>query len=610
MCAIAGYWGSREIDPLRVSACLGLMRRRGPDTAAFRHWTRPTGGHAYLLHSRLSIIDLNPRSDQPFRIGTQWIVTNGELYNYQELREELRNLGIVFRTDSDTEVLLQVLLRFGTAGLDRCEGMWAFAAYDESRGSLLLCRDRFGEKPLYLYRDGPECFFGSEVKFITALLGKTLPVNTEHLLRYLVYGYKFLYKYGSTFFAGLTEVPPSTFIQLDTGGDESRQTYWTPSTEPDESMSYGNAIAGVRERLLRAVNIRLRADVPLAFCMSGGVDSNSIIAIARRVFDYDVHGFTAANSDSRYEERDTVDRAVRELDIHHTTVPSEPHDFLPQLRELVRYHDAPVYTITYYLHWLLMQSIHQHGYRISVSGTAADELFSGYYDHHLAYLYEVRGDPELGRASREAWLSHIGPMVRNPFLKNPELFVQDPSFRAHLYLDADFFSSCLTDGWTEPFTEKTFTNDLLRNRMLNEMFHENVPAALHEDDLNAMYYSVENRSPYLDRNLFEFCYRIPTRHLIRAGFAKAVLRDSMRGIVPDCVLDNRRKVGFNAPISSILDTRNPGTREFVLDDGPIFGHVRRRSIEDLLSKSDFPNSESKFLFYFISSKMFLEEMRP
>ena len=154
-------------------------------------------------------------------------------------------------------------------------------------------------------------------------------------------------------------------------------------------MSFEEAVAGARERLIRAVELRLRADVPLAFCMSGGVDSLALISIARNVFDYDVHGFTIVNSDARYEEQDMVEHAVERLGVRHTSIALDTEGFLPRLRELVRHHDAPVYTITYYVQWLLMQAIHEHGYRVSVSGTAADELYSGYYDHHLAYLREV-----------------------------------------------------------------------------------------------------------------------------------------------------------------------------------------------------------------------------
>jgi asparagine synthase (glutamine-hydrolysing) len=341
--------------------------------------------------------------------------------------------------------------------------------------------------------------------------------------------------------------------------------------------------------------------------MSGGIDSNSLISIARRVLGYDVHGFTILNTDARYEEQDMVDHAVAELGIRHTGIPVQTDRFLERLRTLVRYHDAPVYTISDYAHWLLMESVAARGYRVSISGNAADELFTGYYDHHLFYLYEIRRETELRAASERAWREHTFPIVRNPFLKDPELFTRQPGFRDHIFLNAEGFAKMLKTPWFEPFSEEAFSPDLLRNRMLNEMFREVIPVMVHEDDLNAMYYSVENRSPFLDRELFEFCFRIPTRHLMRDGYTKSILRDAMRGIVPDRILDNRRKVGFNAPIFSFLNVADPEVRGALLEASPIFDHVRRDSIETLIRKPELPNSESKFLFNFLSLKLFLEE---
>jgi asparagine synthase (glutamine-hydrolysing) len=540
-------------------------------------------------------------------VDGKWLILNGELYNYLELRRDLEKQGRRFRTESDTEVLGAAIASLGWSALGKCEGMWAFAMYDEETGALTLCRDRFGEKPLYYYRDESGVYFGSEPKFITALLGRRLPVNIDHIYRYLVNGYKAIYKHDHGFFVDLREVPAAIRLTIDQDLDETRVRYWTFTSQLDETMSFQDCVAGAKERLIRAVELRLRADVPLAFCMSGGVDSNALISIAKRVFSYDVHGFTITNTDSRYEEQDIVDDAVVSLGIRHTSVPLGTDDFLENLRTLVRQHDAPVYTITYFAHWLLMKSIAEHGYRISISGSAADELFSGYYDHHLAYLYEVRHDGELHRRSVAAWQDHIKPIVRNPLLQDPDAFVNDRNGRDHIYLHADQFAAYLTSDWQEPFDEQQYSSSLLRNRMLNELFHEAVPVILHEDDLNAMYFSIENRSPYLDRNLFEFCFTMPSRHLVRDGFAKAVLRESVRGIVPESVLNSRRKVGFNAPILSLLDVKDPAVREYLLDDSPVFEHVRRPMIERLISRDVLPNSESKFLFYFLTSKMFLEE---
>ena len=277
-------------------------------------------------------------------------------------------------------------------------------------------------------------------------------------------------------------------------------------------------------KLTDAMRLRMRADVPLAFCMSGGVDSNALIATARRVVGCDVHGFTIINTDARYEEQSLVEETVRELGVQHTSVSVTNSNFLANLRKLVAAHDAPISTISYYVHWQLMDAIAAHGYKVSISGTAADELFTGYYDHHNLYLSEIANEPELHAVALKAWRQHQAPIVRNPHLQDPDLFIKDSKFRGHIFLNNDMFSTWLRTSWSEGFSEREFVPGLLRNRMMNELFEEAVPVILHEDDLNAMYFSIENRSPFLDRKLFELAYSIPERHLVQDGRAKAVLR--------------------------------------------------------------------------------------
>lgn len=609
MCGIAGHFGPSPVSQERAQACLSLMRRRGPDArGSYRHAAGEN--HVLLLHTRLSIIDLDERANQPMRYRSKLLAFNGELYNYVELRQaRAQSDASPFATSSDSEVLLRVLDAEGIDGLDGCEGMWAFALYDEAAGTLVLARDRFGEKPLYIYRDATGFYFGSEVKFIAALLGRRLPVNEAQLRRYLVNGYKSLYKRQETFFAGVAEIAPGSAAIL-TGGEWRRNCrYWEPSVaNVDPRLSYDDAVAGARVALIRSVRLRLRADVPIAFCLSGGVDSNALIAIAERTLGYPVHGFTIMNTDARYEERDMVEAAVGAFGFRHTNVPVESRDFLPDLARLVRQHDAPVYTITYFAQWRLMEAIHAAGYKVSVSGTGADELFSGYYDHHNAYLRAVRDEPERYAEALADWRREIAPIVRNPFLKDPEYFVRRPQAREHIYLNAAEFAEYLCEPWSEPFEETHYCEDVLRNRMANEIFCESVPPILHEDDLNAMYFSIENRSPFLDRGLYDWCQRIPTRHLVRNGRAKSVLREAVRGLAADPVLDNPRKVGFNVPIADYLDLADAAVRERLLEPSPIFERVRRDRIAALLERVHLPNSESKFLFYFVSVKLFLEDV--
>jgi asparagine synthase (glutamine-hydrolysing) len=608
VCGIAGHFGRRKPTESAISRTLEEMHRRGPDSRDTA--TIPVTGDVAMtfLFSRLSIIDLNERADQPFRHGDLTVSFNGEIYNYIEVRKELESKGRKFTTSSDTEVLIQAFSEWGWKAVDRLEGQWAFAMYDARERSLYLCRDRFGEKPLYYHlADNGDLYFGSEVKNLKSLSGARLPINENHLKRFLVNGYKGMYKAGEEFFLGVRQVPSGSFVRIGADLRVQAWKFWEPKGVVPTEMSFEDAVKGVRERLIRAVELRLRADVPLAFCMSGGVDSNSLISIAKRVLNYDVHGFTIANTDSRYDEQETIEGVVSELGLRHTKILLNREGFLDGLRELVRYHDAPVYTVTYYVHWLLQKGMHEHGYKISLSGTAADELFTGYFDHHLAYFQSIRNDRDLLDRSIAAWEKKIKPIVRNPFLSNPRYLIDDPFSRDHIFLNHDEFSDCLVTPWSEPFMEMMYTKDLLRNRMLNELFYEATPVILHEDDLNAMYYSIENRSPFLDRELFSFSQSIPTRHLIRDGTAKAVLRESMRGIVPNIVLDNPRKVGFNAPIMDLIDLRDPAVQKVLLADSPIFDLLQRSKVEKMLGRDAVPNSISKFLFNFLSVKMFLEE---
>jgi asparagine synthase (glutamine-hydrolysing) len=606
MCGIAGYAGPSLVERDRVEQVIAALRHRGPDGHGV-FAKQDADGSVLLVHRRLAIIDLDARANQPFEFDAGVLAFNGEIYNYVELRRELAALGHQFKTTSDTEVLAHALREWGEGALDRCEGMWAFAWYDQRSGDLLLSRDRFGEKPLYLTRQGKGLYFASETKALAVLSATSLQVNEQHVLRYLINGYKSLYKQSDTFFRGVEELPAGTVLRIAKDGASALRSYWEKKLGIDDSLTYDDSVRLVRDALIEAMRLRLRSDVPLAFCMSGGIDSNSLISTARHKFGCDVHGFTIVNTDARYEEMDLVNAAVKEQGLRHTAVPLTAANFIDNLSALVAAHDAPIYTISYYVHWQLMRAIADAGYKVAFSGTGADELFTGYFDHHNLYLAEIAAQPGLHASAVAAWREHVAEVVRNPHLQKPDLYTADPSFRGHIYLNNDEFASWLRRPWQEEFTEKGWHASLLRNRMLNELFEEAVPVILHEDDLNAMYFSIENRSPFLDRRLFETAARIPSRYLIRDGKAKAVLRDAMRGIVPDPVLDSRRKVGFNAPVLELLDTGDPQVRAFVLDNSSIYELVRKDVIEGLLRRSTLPNSYSKFLFNFVCAKMFLTQ---
>jgi asparagine synthase (glutamine-hydrolysing) len=610
MCGIAGTIGPAAPTPDRIDAALATMARRGPDASGHRMLTLGRQ-QASLLHTRLSIIDLDARADQPFERDGLVVTYNGEIYNYLEVKAELEALGQTFQTTSDTEVLVAAWRQWGPDALDRLEGMWAFAIADTKAGTLTLCRDRFGEKPLYLWPRNGILHFASEIKTLAALAGARPGVNRTQALRYLTQGYKFLYKHGDTFFDGVFELPPSTFLTLTSAELSQPEFYWQLKHIP-RPMSAEDAFEGARDRLFRSVELRLRADVPVAFCLSGGVDSSTLAAIAAKNLGADIHCFSIIDADERYDESDNINAMVEALGCGHHVTHTSTEGFFGRMDDLVAYHDAPVATISYYVHSFLSEAIHDAGYKVAVSGTGADEIYTGYYDHYSMWLARMwrraQIDPTVDFDTLLAdWKGGFGSYVQNPLLQDPMTFVRTPEQRGHILLDQELFEGLLATPFHEEFEETEFTDDLLRNRMMNELFAEAVPVLLHEDDCNSMHWSVENRSPFLDRHLTEFLFHVPTEYLMGGGFAKYLLRRAGEGLVPDSVRLDKRKRGFNASINSLVDRNDPETRDRLLAPGPIFDLIDRAKFETFLNQDMASNSLSKFLFSFISARIFLDQ---
>lgn len=606
MCGIAGCLTPTAPPPDRHARALTAMQNRGPDGQGGYSAEMPDGRHLDLLHSRLSIVDLNSRSDQPYRKHGLVLVYNGEIYNYPELRRELQALGHRFATSGDTEVLLEAWRAWGVAALDRLVGMFAFAIYDEGSGTLVLARDRFGEKPLYLLDRGPEgTFFASEIKVLRELSGTVPAIDMLHMQRYLVNGYKGLMRDGRTFHDGVRELPAAHYCVFEPERPARMVRYWTLAYTPRE-MTATEAQERVNHALESAMTRTLRADVPVAVRLSGGIDSNVIAGMARHRLGVDITCFSIIEDDWRYDESAMIAEGLKALDVpnHQIRIPRE--DFLDRLGDMIRYFDGPPLTISYYLHYLVSEAIHKAGFKMAMGGTGADEVFSGYYDHYLFWLAEMQWEPDFDTLVAD-WRASYGQFVRNPYLQDPRAFITAPDNRAHIFLGAEGFRDYLVQPFDEPHREQHHTDALLRNRMMNELTRETVPVMLHDDDLASMRWSVESRAPYLDRDLVECLFSIPSRHLIQGGLPKYLLRAAGRGIVPDVILNNPRKQGINAPVTSFVDFTDRVVRERMLDDGPFFELVDRGRFEALLSSEVNRNSDSKFLFSLLAARLFMDQ---
>jgi asparagine synthase (glutamine-hydrolysing) len=604
MCGIAGMIGPVPPDAARIRRTLAALGHRGPDGQGSFATRLPNGQAVVLLHTRLAIRDLDPRAGQPFAHDGCVLVHNGEVYNDRELKAELEGAGHRFRTTSDTEVVAHAWRRWGEGAFDRFDGMFALALLDLAAGRLVLARDAFGEKPLLWARDERGLWFASEPPALAALMGRRLEPDHAQVRRFLVLGYRALHRGNATWHAGVAAFPPGSVATLAGAAEPVLRAFWTPRFAP-AAMAYDAAVAGACERLERAVGLRLRADVPVAFCLSGGVDSGALAAIAVRRHGADVHGFSVLDDDERYDESANLAQTVGALGCRHTTVRATRAGFLDRLDAMIAARGAPIATVSYYVHARLMAAVAEAGYKVALSGTGADELYSGYYDHALFWLAGQANRPDVAGLVA-SWRAGMGAHVRNPALRDPMVFAREPSARAHLTDGREAGAALLAEPFDETLDEVVYTDDPLRNRMLNELRHESVPVILEEDDRDAMAVSVENRSPFLDRALADFLFTVPSEHLSRCGRMKAILRDSVAGLLPDPVRLDARKRGFNASILSLLDPAEPAARDRLLAPGPIFDLVRRERVEGLMRGDLKDAALAKVLFAFTSARLFLD----
>lgn len=606
MCGIAGYIGSRTIDKNVIHRTLNMMQSRGPDNKAYIE-KKIKKKKVILLHSRLSIIDLEKRSNQPFTKDNFTITFNGEIYNYIELKNSLIKLGHFFQTNSDTEVIVETFKRYGEKCVDFFEGMWAFAIFDSTKKTTFISRDRLGEKPLFYLNLDNEFFFGSETKFILSLLNKRLDINYEKVKKFIVCGYRSIFKSKDSFIKNIKEFEASTNYCINHDLKIKKSTYWKINYKP--SFNKENDIYEQTLSLLcDSLKIRMRSDVPLAFCMSGGVDSTSLVCLANKYLNKSVKTFSVIDSDKRYDEKKNIDITTNYLNCNNSLIKTTNLNFFDNLKRITEYYNSPVPTISYYIHNQLIEKIREQGFLVSVSGTGADEIFSGYYDHYLFWLSEFSDSKNFSKL-RSDWENGYGKYVNNPLLKNHNTFIKNPNFRNHLYQSSNIFKSILIDDIDDEFKEKNFCRDLMRNRMLNELSDEIVPTILYSDDLNSMMYSVENRSPFLDSKLIEFLFSVPTKYLIKNGFQKYILRESVKDFIPKKIYNDKKKVGFNASIKSFLNLKDPRNIDWLLQDSSIFELINKKKFEKLLKKDFLKNEFSKFLFNFITSKIFIDSYK-
>ena len=347
--------------------------------------------------------------------------------------------------------------------------------------------------------------------------------------------------------------------------------------------------------------------MPISFCLSGGIDSSSLVSVAKKKFNLNPYCFSIINDDDRYDESENINFLQKELDldVHYIKIPKLKYeDFLDKCRNLIKYRSSPIATISYYIHSYISYHCAKKGFKVIFSGTGADEIFAGYYDHTLFHLNEIRKE-EYFESDLKKWKDYIGINIRNKKL-TPKNFIDNPNFRDHIYNDSKEIKIFKIDN-IFPFQEIKYDNNNLKNRMLNELFHEAVPVILYEDDMNSMMHSIENRSPFLTQNLVNSLNSLNSKVYIKNGYTKQILRSITKEFLPDKIRLDRKKVGFNSSILDVAEIRYDEFINSIKSNYYLKKIVNFHDLEFLKNSTSLSNSESKLIFNLINIKILTEE---
>lgn len=547
------------------------LRHRGPDAQAT--WI---GEGVALGHARLAIIDLSASANQPFIDHETGAVLafNGEIYNYTELREVLERAGHQFRTRSDTEVLLRALLAWGPSAIARCVGMFAFAYHDPREGTVLLARDPFGIKPLFWVEHAGRLYVASELAALTSAVQGVSRLDHAVAARFLATGLVDVDE--RTFFAPLRRFPAATWWKVTVGrplATATRHRYWAPpsATAPGPRRTWGDMVAEVREALTDSVRLHLRSDVPVASCLSGGTDSSTIVALAARLRPPDAApllAYSAVFPGARIDESHYARAVVERAGAGWITLTPTDEALAADFDSLLDSQQEPFASTGVYLQWRLFQRIAEDGIKVVLDGQGADEYFAGYTSFLVPAILDHLAAGRVGDAA-----ATLGVLVRDKGLSQLLLrdlrgsLVRVLGRNATRAADRSWIAPGMMRALEELPTAPIVAATRLRRTSLTYLERHSLPALLRYEDRNSMRFSLESRVPFLDHRLVETVLRLPDDALLQRGRTKAVLRDAMRGIVPDSVLDRRDKLGFASPMAKwVAHLAVPALRDLLRHD--------------------------------------------
>lgn len=605
MCGIAGIISTKGFDPHILCDMSQALQHRGPDGRGYSIYTREAGMRTWynqdipvkvdhlavvgLGHLRLAIIDLSPDGLQPMteETGELTIVFNGEIYNYLELREELEKQGFHFTTNSDTEVLLQAYRAWGMECLQRFNGMWAFALLDLRKRTLLLSRDRFGIKPLYYAIHNGFFVFASEIKALLTVPFVPCIPNEKIVGHYLLTG--LVDHTAETFFEGIYQFPSAHWAEVSLDAPSLQlepQRYWNLPQEINH-LDERQIINEFRSLFLDALRLHARSDVPVGTCLSGGLDSSSIVCgseILRKdqlipQYSHMAYGYCA--SEEAFSERIYMQSVIDATAAKMNFIEISSDDFLKVLTRIIREQDEPFGSASIVAQWFVFQRARQTGMTVMLDGQGADEIMGGYhyYFQTIARSFALRGNFSGILSLREQYRREFGEF---PFSFDPVslLYLVSPSpvynlarsIRARFIAQKSFLYA---KNFESTVLKKDFMQAQVRDLPYFGPYHSldehlradmqflSLPALLRYEDRNSMAHSIEARVPFLDYRLVEFLFKVPEYMKVRGVTTKYVLRRALKDVLPRQVLDRKDKIGFKSASHLTFDFIDKDDRNLI-----------------------------------------------
>jgi asparagine synthase (glutamine-hydrolysing) len=521
-------------------------------------------------HRRLAIVDTTPLGHQPmsYASGRYWITYNGQVYNHIELREELQRLGHPFASHSDTEVILAAYAQWGEDCLARFNGMWALAIFDAAARTLFVARDRFGVKPLY-YWAGPDghLAIGSEIKQFAVLPGWSARLNAQRGYDFLVWNVSD--HTDETLFNRVFQLLPGHSMLLNLAdwplsvGTDGRlpARAWYQLNPPAFEGSFDEAVGDFRHLMTDSVRLRLRADVPVGSCLSGGLDSSTIVCVMRRLLDEEgglaAQVTVSACSDvASVDERAWIDLVVQRTGVQAHYVTPGLEGLFSALPALAWHQDEPFCSTSIYAQWCVFRDAAGIGLKVMLDGQGADEQLAGYHGFlgpRLASLLRRARLIELAREILALRLLGYSPLHAAKLLADMLLRGRLRQRLRH--------AAGKSSAWDNPWLDAARLGHRaidstaasgrqarsIRELSLSLLQSGGLPMLLHWEDRNSMAHGIESRVPFLDYRLVEFAVSLPDEYKLRRGLTKRVLRDSMKGILLEPVRCRRDKIGFATP---------------------------------------------------------------